>query len=67
MRILKLVHPEKKTVSVRVYGRLHARELEKETSESAEPHIVHADDIFSFRRSQPLHGSFNGGFVQMKL
>ncbi|XP_024035217.1 insulin-degrading enzyme-like 1, peroxisomal isoform X2 [Citrus clementina] len=64
---IKAGAPRKKTLSVRVYGRLHAPELKEETSESAEPHIVHIDDIFSFRRSQPLYGSFKGGFVQMKL
>ncbi|KAH9648317.1 Insulin-degrading enzyme-like 1 (peroxisomal) [Citrus sinensis] len=64
---IKAGAPRKKTLSVRVYGSLHAPELKEETSESAEPHIVHIDDIFSFRRSQPLYGSFKGGFVQMKL
>ncbi|KAL9409217.1 hypothetical protein AB3S75_047580 [Citrus x aurantiifolia] len=64
---IKAGAPRKKTLSVRVYGSLHASELKEETSESAEPHIVHIDDIFSFRRSQPLYGSFKGGFVQMKL
>ncbi|KAH9679019.1 Insulin-degrading enzyme-like 1 (peroxisomal) [Citrus sinensis] len=64
---IKAGAPRKKTLSVRVYGRLHAPEWKEETSESAEPHIVHIDDIFSFRRSQPLYGSFKGGFVQMKL
>lgn len=64
---IKAGAPRKKTLSVRVYGSLHAPELKEETSESAEPHIVHIDDIFSFRRSQPVYGSFKGGFVQMKL
>ncbi|KAH9679012.1 Insulin-degrading enzyme-like 1 (peroxisomal) [Citrus sinensis] len=64
---IKAGAPRKKTLCVRVYGSLHAPELKEETSESAEPHIVHIDDIFSFRRSQPLYGSFKGGFVQMKL
>ncbi|KAH9648280.1 Insulin-degrading enzyme-like 1 (peroxisomal) [Citrus sinensis] len=64
---IKAGAPRKKTLSVRVYGSLHAPELKEETSESADPHIVHIDDIFSFRRSQPLYGSFKGGFVQMKL
>ncbi|XP_044504367.1 insulin-degrading enzyme-like 1, peroxisomal isoform X3 [Mangifera indica] len=64
---VKIGAPQKKTLSVRVYGSLHASEYTSENCESAEPTIIHIDDIFCFRRSQPLYGSFKGGFGQMKL
>lgn len=65
---MKAGAPCKKTLEVLgVYGCPHAPKLEEETSESAEPHIIHVDVIFSFGRSQPFYGSFEGGFVQMKL
>ncbi|XVE95949.1 hypothetical protein REPUB_Repub02eG0179500 [Reevesia pubescens] len=57
----------KKTLSVRVYGNQHLAEYKSEKSEAVEPNTIQIDDIFSFRRSQPLYGSFKGGFGHMKL
>lgn len=64
---VKIGAPQKKTLSVRVYGNQHASEYTSDNSESAEPTVNHIDDIFSFRRSRPLYGSLKGGFGRMKL
>ncbi|KAA8517097.1 hypothetical protein F0562_017390 [Nyssa sinensis] len=57
----------KKTLSVHVYGSLHSSELKADKTEPVEPNLIQIDDIFSFRRSRPLYGSFRGGFGHMKL
>ncbi|KAJ4706408.1 insulin-degrading enzyme-like 1, peroxisomal [Melia azedarach] len=64
---IKVGAPRKKTLSVRVYGSLHVSDYSADNTESAQLPTILIDDIFSFRRSQPLYGSFKGGFVQMKL
>lgn len=61
---IKVGAPQKRILSVRVYGRQHSNEKEVNKSE---PHLVQIENIFSFRRSQPLYGSFKGGFGNMKL
>ncbi|XVF07225.1 hypothetical protein REPUB_Repub06bG0120200 [Reevesia pubescens] len=64
---IKVGATRKKTLSVRIYGNQHLSEYNSEKSEAVEPNTVQIDDIFSFRRSQPLYGSFKGGFGHMKL
>ncbi|KAK2976885.1 hypothetical protein RJ640_010808 [Escallonia rubra] len=64
---IKVGAPRKKSVSVRVYGSLHSSEFKANSSPPVEPNSVQIEDIFSFRRSQPLYGSFKGGFGHMKL
>ncbi|KAL5743842.1 hypothetical protein ACOSQ2_026958 [Xanthoceras sorbifolium] len=64
---IKVGAPKKKTLSIRVYRSLHKSDYTSDNNESAQPSSVHIDDIFSFRRSQALYGSFKGGFAQMKL
>ncbi|XP_022743488.1 insulin-degrading enzyme-like 1, peroxisomal isoform X2 [Durio zibethinus] len=64
---IKVGATRKKTLSVRVYGKQHLAEYNSEKSEPVEPKTIQIDDIFSFRRSQPLYGSFKGGFGHMKL
>uniref|UniRef100_A0A5B7AH59 Putative zinc-metallopeptidase, peroxisomal n=1 Tax=Davidia involucrata TaxID=16924 RepID=A0A5B7AH59_DAVIN len=64
---IKVGAPGKKTLSVQVYGSLHSSEYKADKSEPVEPNFIQIDDIFSFRRSQPLYGSFKGGFGHMKL
>ncbi|KAJ7972217.1 insulin-degrading enzyme-like 1, peroxisomal [Quillaja saponaria] len=65
---VKVGAPQKKTLSLRVYGNLHSSEyIADNNSESSQPHPVKIDDIFTFQRSQPLYGSFKGGFGHMKL
>ncbi|XP_057982106.1 insulin-degrading enzyme-like 1, peroxisomal [Malania oleifera] len=57
----------RKTLSVRVYGSLHSSELDEDRGKADQPHSVLIDDIFSFRRSQPLYGSFKGAFGHVRL
>ncbi|KAA8517091.1 hypothetical protein F0562_017384 [Nyssa sinensis] len=64
---IKVGAPRKKTLSVRVYGSLHSLEYKADKSEPIQPNFIQIDDIFSFRRSRPLYGSFIGGFGDMKL
>ncbi|XP_021283487.1 insulin-degrading enzyme-like 1, peroxisomal [Herrania umbratica] len=62
---IKVGATRKKTLSVRVYGNQHLSEINSDKSEPVQPHIIQIDDIFSFRRSQPLYGSFRGGFMKL--
>lgn len=61
---VKVGAPRKKTLSVRVHGNRHSSEYKTEASE---PHLAKIDNIFTFRRSQALYGSFKGLSGQMKL
>ncbi|KAK6244176.1 hypothetical protein QUC31_010585 [Theobroma cacao] len=62
---IKVGATQKKTLSVRVYGNQHLSEINSDKSEPSQPHTIQIDDIFSFRRSQPLYGSFKGGFMKL--
>ncbi|CAK7342584.1 unnamed protein product [Dovyalis caffra] len=64
---VKVGAPRKRTLSVRVYGKLHSSDYASDKSQQLPPNSVEIEDIFSFRRSQPLYGSFKGGFGHMKL
>lgn len=64
---IKVGATQKKTLSVRVYGSKHLAEYNTEKIQPIQPNTIKIDDIFSFRRSQPLYGSFKGGFAHMKL
>lgn len=64
---VKVGAPEKKILSIQVYGGLHSSEYEKILHDAPPPHSHRITDIFSFRRSRPLYGSFKGGAGQMKL
>uniref|UniRef100_A0A453B910 Peptidase M16 C-terminal domain-containing protein n=1 Tax=Aegilops tauschii subsp. strangulata TaxID=200361 RepID=A0A453B910_AEGTS len=64
---VKVGAPEKKILSIQIYGGLHASEYEKIVHDAPPPHSHRITDIFSFRRSRPLYGSFKGGAGQMKL
>lgn len=59
--------PRKKALSVRVYGNLHSSEYSADLNQPLQPDTVKIDDIFTFRRSQPLYGSFKGAFGNVKL
>ncbi|GAB2267014.1 Insulin-degrading enzyme-like 1, peroxisomal [Dionaea muscipula] len=61
---IKIGAPRRKTLSTRVYSASHSSEYE---SDKSAVNQIQIDDIFSFRRSQPLYGSFKGGFGHMKL
>ncbi|OMO71346.1 hypothetical protein CCACVL1_18285 [Corchorus capsularis] len=64
---IKVGAARKKTLSVRVYGNQHLSEFNTEKSEPVKPQTMRIEDIFSFKRSQPLYASFKGGFGHMKL
>ncbi|XP_057506629.1 insulin-degrading enzyme-like 1, peroxisomal isoform X4 [Actinidia eriantha] len=57
---IKVGAPRKKTLSVQVYGTVHSSEYKKDKNEQTEANVVRIDDIFDFKRSQPLYGSFKG-------
>ncbi|XP_022766679.1 insulin-degrading enzyme-like 1, peroxisomal isoform X2 [Durio zibethinus] len=64
---IKVGSPQKKTLSVRIYGKKHLSEYKSEKSEPLQLQSVRIHDILSFRRSQPHYGSFKGSFGHMKL
>lgn len=64
---VKVGTPQKKSLSVRVYGSAHSSEYTADKSEPIEHNFIEIEDIFSFRRSRPLYGSLKGGFGHMKL
>ncbi|CAK9155607.1 unnamed protein product [Ilex paraguariensis] len=64
---IKVGAPRKKSLSVHVYASSHSSEYRAEKTEPVGPNSVQIEDIFSFRRSRPLYGSFKGGFGHMKL
>ncbi|KAL3819799.1 hypothetical protein ACJIZ3_005704 [Penstemon smallii] len=58
---------QKKGLSIRVYGSAHSSEYKADNSQTTESNVVQIEDIYSFRRSRPLYGSFKGGFGHVKL
>ncbi|MBA0759774.1 hypothetical protein Gotri_022609 [Gossypium trilobum] len=64
---VKVGATRKKTLSVRVHGNQHLAEYHSQKSEAVQPNTIQINDIFSFRRSQPLYGSFRGGIGYVKL
>lgn len=64
---VKMSAPQRRTLSIQVYGSIHSKEYIASKSETPAPQTVRIEDIFSFRRSQPLYGSFKGGLGHMKL
>lgn len=59
---IKAGAPQKKSLSVQVYAT--AQSTEKDDSDC---NMVNIDDVFTFRRSRPLYGSFKGGIGHVKL
>ncbi|GMY19546.1 insulin-degrading enzyme-like 1, peroxisomal, partial [Fagus crenata] len=57
---IKVGAPERKTLSIGVYGKLHSAEYTTEKSDPVVPYSVKIDDIISFKNSQPLYPSFRG-------
>lgn len=64
---IKVGAPRRKSLSVQVYGGLHNAEFQAAKCNADKTKSVLIDEIFSFRRSQPLYGSLRGGFDHMKL
>jgi insulysin len=63
---VKFDAPQRRNLSVQIYGGLHLTEY-KQVIDSPPPGSCQITDIFSFRRSRPLYGSFKGGVGEMKL
>ena len=61
---IKVGAPQKKVLSVQVYAVTHSTE---ETMDNGDHEMVNIEDVFGFRRSRPLYGSFKGGIGHMKL
>ncbi|KAI6696779.1 hypothetical protein NL676_016898 [Syzygium grande] len=64
---VKVSAARKKTLSVRVYGSLHASAYTIDKNQPVQPSSIQIEDMFSFQRSQPLYGSFKGAYGQVKL
>eukprot|EP00268_Persea_americana_P025610 TRINITY_DN2493_c0_g1_i5.p1 TRINITY_DN2493_c0_g1~~TRINITY_DN2493_c0_g1_i5.p1 ORF type:complete len:759 (-),score=117.92 TRINITY_DN2493_c0_g1_i5:400-2676(-) len=64
---IKVGAPKRKALSVQVFGGLHNAEYQAAKCDTKRPQSVHINDIFCFRRSLSLYGSFKGGFGHMKL
>uniref|UniRef100_A0A1J3JW63 Zinc-metallopeptidase, peroxisomal n=2 Tax=Noccaea caerulescens TaxID=107243 RepID=A0A1J3JW63_NOCCA len=56
---IKVGAARKKSLSIRVYGSHHLKEMASDKDEVPSP-SVEIEDIVGFRKSQPLHGSFRG-------
>uniref|UniRef100_A0A1J3GFR1 Zinc-metallopeptidase, peroxisomal n=1 Tax=Noccaea caerulescens TaxID=107243 RepID=A0A1J3GFR1_NOCCA len=56
---IKVGAARKKSLSIRVYGSQHLKEMASDKDEVPSP-SVEIEDIVGFRKSQPLHGSFRG-------
>ncbi|XP_024981042.1 insulin-degrading enzyme-like 1, peroxisomal isoform X2 [Cynara cardunculus var. scolymus] len=61
---IKVGAPQKKTLSVQVYATTHSTE---DMADNGDCNMVNIEDVFGFRRSRPLYGSFKGGIGHMKL
>ncbi|GLT88210.1 hypothetical protein SLE2022_062450 [Rubroshorea leprosula] len=62
---IKVGAPQKRTLSVHVIGKGHLSGYKATKTEVPQPGEI--NDIFSFRRSLPLYGSFKGGSGLLKL
>ncbi|XP_068647426.1 insulin-degrading enzyme-like 1, peroxisomal [Aristolochia californica] len=64
---IKLESPRRQSLSIQVFGGQHSDQCKAAKCETSRPQHVRIDDVFSFRRSRPLYGSFRGGLGHMKL
>ncbi|KMT15025.1 hypothetical protein BVRB_3g061500 [Beta vulgaris subsp. vulgaris] len=64
---VKVGATRKKTLSIWVYGSTHISDYEVDKSNAEQSNYICIDDIFTFRRSQSLYGSFKGGRSPTKL
>ncbi|KAJ8437038.1 hypothetical protein Cgig2_025885 [Carnegiea gigantea] len=64
---VKVGAAKRKTLSIRVYGCSHLLEYEADKTSTDQSPYIYVDDIFGFRRSQPLYGSFKGAGGHTKL
>ncbi|KAG2325587.1 hypothetical protein Bca52824_008315 [Brassica carinata] len=62
---IKVDAPNKKSMSICVYGRQHLKKMASDKDKVASP-FIEIEDIVGFRKSQPLYGSLKG-WSQLKL
>ncbi|KAL0867024.1 hypothetical protein Bca101_046142 [Brassica carinata] len=62
---IKVDAPNKKSMSICVYGSQHLKEMASDKDKVASP-FIEIEDIVCFRKSQPLYGSLKG-WSQLKL
>ncbi|KAF3666553.1 Zinc-metallopeptidase, peroxisomal [Capsicum annuum] len=58
--------PKRKSLSLQVFGSSHSSEFKSGKVDPAEPNVIQIEDIYSFRRSRPLHHSFKGDLVHLR-
>ncbi|CAD6236516.1 unnamed protein product [Miscanthus lutarioriparius] len=58
---IKVDAPQRRTVSVQVFGGNHSAEFKKAIAEADPPKMYRITDIFGFKRSRPLYSSLKGG------
>ncbi|WVZ68606.1 hypothetical protein U9M48_017527 [Paspalum notatum var. saurae] len=60
-RYIKVDAPQRRTISVQVFGGNHSAEFNKAVAETDPPKTYRITDIFGFKRSRPLYSSLKGG------
>ncbi|TVU34897.1 hypothetical protein EJB05_16753 [Eragrostis curvula] len=58
---IKVDAPQRRTISVQVFGCNHSEEFNKAIAEADPPKTYRITDIFGFKRSRPLYSSLKGG------
>uniref|UniRef100_A0A0D9YFS5 Peptidase M16 N-terminal domain-containing protein n=1 Tax=Oryza glumipatula TaxID=40148 RepID=A0A0D9YFS5_9ORYZ len=58
---IRIGAPQRKTLSVQVFGGKHLAEFKKAIAEADAPKTYRITDIFGFKRSRPLYRSLKGG------
>ncbi|ONM37335.1 insulin-degrading enzyme-like 1, peroxisomal isoform X2 [Zea mays] len=58
---IKVDAPQRRTLSVQVFGGNHLVEFKKAINEANPPKMYRITDIFGFKRSRPLYSSLKGG------
>ncbi|XP_074321353.1 insulin-degrading enzyme-like 1, peroxisomal [Silene latifolia] len=64
---VKIGANRKRNLSIWVYGSAHSSEQEVDHSSTEPSQFIHIDDIYAFKRSQQLYGSFKGAQNLAKL
>ncbi|WOK97143.1 insulin-degrading enzyme-like 1, peroxisomal isoform X2 [Canna indica] len=64
---IKVDAPQRKALSIQVYGGQNSAEYKKVMEQVDTPKLHRIKDVFNFRRSRPLYGSFKGGLGHGKL
>ena len=58
---IKVGTPQRRTLSVQVFGGNHSTEFKTAVTEADPPKTYRITDISGFKRSRPLYGSLKGG------